>query len=391
MWRTFLVALIMLFPLLVCASPSWQKRYSVDFRLGDSDSRLDARHAALEDIRHLAAAEAESYVHTRTEYADDEIQESIEVVSASMVLLENIQESLTLNDSGQPVLQLSADATLDDRLLERRINALIDREARYERAERLEVENQRLKERVASSPTYLSTSVTLYDQLSSYSSQEYNDTPATKDHLEVVQFETAVRDSELSEFIDNQVLPRIADKGVSLTPGAMREVNGHWQLSFNLDWDLPFDALEQRLESHVSLVPANPYAWPGEGNNRGRKIDLRQQRRERPASLPMLDLLTRWRGDVTVLMVNKNGDVRTVHREPFWYVSRHRGLACQGDDASAPSAARGALYLCLLEGMDRNSAHGMQAGVPASITLTDAEREALSHLQAEIEWSGEGG
>ncbi len=153
MWRTFLVALIMLFPLLVCASPSWQKRYSVDFRLGDSDSRLDARHAALEDIRHLAAAEAESYVHTRTEYADDEIQESIEVVSASMVLLENIQESLTLNDSGQPVLQLSADATLDDRLLERRINALIDREARYERAERLEVENQRLKERVASSPT----------------------------------------------------------------------------------------------------------------------------------------------------------------------------------------------------------------------------------------------
>jgi hypothetical protein len=41
--------------------------------------------------------------------------------------------------------------------------------------------------------------------------------------------------------------------------------------------------------------------------------------------------------------------------------------------------------------MDRNSAHGMQAGVPASITLTDAEREALSHLQAEIEWSAEGG
>lgn len=391
MWRIIIVALVMLFPVLVCASPSWQKRYTVDFRLGDSDSRLDARHAALEDIRRLAVAEAETYVHTSSQYADGEIQEHIEVVSAPMVLLENIQESLTLSDTGQPVLQLSADATLDNRLLNRRIDSLLEREARYERAERLEVENQRLRERVATSPSYPGDTVTLYDQLSSYSSEEFVDSASTRSDIEVEVFETSVNDSEFAEFLSNQVIPRVADKGVSLTPESARERQGGWQIGFYLDWHLPLEALESRLGDRIRLTPANAYTWPGEGNNRGRKIDLLQHRRKHPESIHMIDQLARWRGDVIVVMVDQEGEEQPVYREPFWYVSRYRGHVCHGDDAEPASMARDARYLCLLEGMDRAAPSDATPGIHARISLSEAERDALSHLEAKIEWRHDGG
>lgn len=82
---------------LVCFDASasiWSKNITVDYYLGDGDSKSTARELALEQIKLKASSEAGTYIQNTTALSNDNLREHIQVISASMIKLSNIKEEL---------------------------------------------------------------------------------------------------------------------------------------------------------------------------------------------------------------------------------------------------------------------------------------------------------
>lgn len=71
----------------------WEKSVTIDYALGDADSRITAREAAYEALKVEAARSAKTYVQTTQTLKNNELSESIEVLGASMIELHGVQEA----------------------------------------------------------------------------------------------------------------------------------------------------------------------------------------------------------------------------------------------------------------------------------------------------------
>ena len=111
---------------LVCfnaTATSWSKRITVDYHLGDGDSKSTARELALEQIKLKASGEAGTYIQNTTTLNNDNLNEHIQVISASMIKLTNIKEEL-LTQGKSFILKVSAVTTIDESELASRIKAI---------------------------------------------------------------------------------------------------------------------------------------------------------------------------------------------------------------------------------------------------------------------------
>ncbi|WP_304526912.1 hypothetical protein [Halomonas sp. I5-271120] len=383
MFRLF-VALFMLFPVIASASPSWTKRYTVDFRLGDSDSRLDARHAAIEDIKLQAAAESESYVHSTLTYESGELKEREQIVSATMVLLDNIEETFGLTSSGQQVLKLSADATLDDRLLDRRIDALIERESQVETSARQSSGSPLMPS--YSPPTQSSTGdpVTVYDELSSYSDEQFENNEVGKESISLESFTTSVSDSEFQYFLEKQLIPRVTEKGVSITPSSVRKEGEQVALSFYLDWELPLDTLRDWVTDHLRLEK-NEFRIK---NSTGYVVNLERARSNNaksPDSAFYANTLAEWSGYLVVTINNSSGDESEVYRAPFWFATKYDQCEVKPDTEVVGNVDE-ARRLCMLHNEYLAFSENREPEHAVTLALSKQEYEATEGISAHIEW-----
>ncbi len=87
--------------------------------LTENENLISARHYAMEKIRQQAAAEVGAYVIHTAKLENDQLNETVELISAAKVILENIVETQSVKNN-QFVLTLQADAYVDTKeLLER--------------------------------------------------------------------------------------------------------------------------------------------------------------------------------------------------------------------------------------------------------------------------------
>lgn len=132
------------------AHAEWSKPYEVDYIMGDGDNRASARQAAIEQIKLKASNDAGTYVQgTTTLHENGELTENIQVLSASLVKVSAPQEKLTVNSSGQAVLWVKAVATLDERELVRRVEALQQDKEKARQVKLLQAENEVLYKELA--------------------------------------------------------------------------------------------------------------------------------------------------------------------------------------------------------------------------------------------------
>ncbi len=149
---------LLLAPVLFVASAQaeWSKTLSVDYLMGDGDSRVTARQVALEQIKRKASDEAGTYIQsTSTLTEGGELSETIQMIGASMVKLGEVQESLTVNKTGQVVLRVEAHVAIDDAELSRRIKALQQDKEKARQIAALQEENEALRRDVAEIRTAL--------------------------------------------------------------------------------------------------------------------------------------------------------------------------------------------------------------------------------------------
>lgn len=115
------------------ANAEWSKQYDMAYVMGDGDTRMSARQAAIEQIRLKASNEAGVYVQSETSLnGAGELTESIRMIGAAMVLVDVKIEKLSLSKEGAATLNITAVATLDDKELEQRIRTLQSDRAKAE-------------------------------------------------------------------------------------------------------------------------------------------------------------------------------------------------------------------------------------------------------------------
>lgn len=138
----FIVAMLFCLP----AQAEWSKQYQLDYIMGDGDTKGSARQAAIEQIKLKASSEAGTYVQsTSTLNAQGELTESVQMVGASMVKVLVKDESLSVNPTGQAVLNIEVVASLDDSELSKRIRALQEDKEKARQVKVLRTENDTLR------------------------------------------------------------------------------------------------------------------------------------------------------------------------------------------------------------------------------------------------------
>jgi len=142
------------------AHAEWTKQYTQNYVMGDADSRISARRAALEQIKMQASNESGTYVLGKTTlHSNGDLSESVQVISASMVRVISSNEKVSINDAGQLVLSVVAIASLDDNELTKRVQALYEDKEKSRLIRLLQVENESLNNNLAQIRKGLASSV----------------------------------------------------------------------------------------------------------------------------------------------------------------------------------------------------------------------------------------
>lgn len=116
--------LVALAGVITLQAQAWTKDYQTHYVLGDSDSRLSAKQNALSQLQLQAIKEAGTYIQGTTNLVNDQLQEQIQQVSAAIVSLNVLSEHFGFNANGQQELVLQARATVDESILQKRVQAL---------------------------------------------------------------------------------------------------------------------------------------------------------------------------------------------------------------------------------------------------------------------------
>lgn len=138
---TVLITLIILSFPNVLAANVWQQTLTIEYALGDGDSKTTARELALEQIKIKASNKAGSYIHTTNILINEQLTENIQVIGASMVMLSNIKERLTTK-SNRITLIVTAVARIDENELKRRIAAMQQDKAKAKQITQLTKDNE---------------------------------------------------------------------------------------------------------------------------------------------------------------------------------------------------------------------------------------------------------
>lgn len=142
------------------AHAEWTKQYTHHYVMGDADSRNSARQASFEQIKIEASNEAGTYVLGKTTlHSNGDLSESVQVISASMVRVFPYEETVSINEAGQSVLNITAMAVLDDSELAKRVQAIYEDKEKSRLIRMLQVENESLNNNLAQFRKALSSSV----------------------------------------------------------------------------------------------------------------------------------------------------------------------------------------------------------------------------------------
>lgn len=120
-FKTLLTALALLASSLVYGL---ELDVSTEYRLGDSDSKVTARHAASQILRRQAADSVGSVISGMEQISNGEYIQSTIALTEALVKLNNIEERYTYNADNSLTLYMTARAVIEESAVAQRMSAL---------------------------------------------------------------------------------------------------------------------------------------------------------------------------------------------------------------------------------------------------------------------------
>ena len=124
---------------------AWTKDYSYEHKMGDNDSRNLAKEAAVEQIKLKAAQEAGTYIQGTTTLSNGQLEETITQIGASIVKVVVQSDKISVDDTGHQLLIVTANATVDETVMQERIKALREDANKAKLLQQLASENEKLR------------------------------------------------------------------------------------------------------------------------------------------------------------------------------------------------------------------------------------------------------
>lgn len=113
--------------------------------MADTESRLDARKVAVQELQRQAAAEAASLIEARTRLEGDILKGGVTEIITGMVRVSHVVDEPEIVD-GRPALRVTADTQVDEDSVLRRLAQLRDTSRLKRQVESLALDNARLEE-----------------------------------------------------------------------------------------------------------------------------------------------------------------------------------------------------------------------------------------------------
>jgi hypothetical protein len=124
---------------------AWTKDYSYEHKMGDNDSRNLAKEAAVEQIKLKAAQEAGTYIQGTTTLTNGQLEETITQIGASIVKVVVHGDKISVDETGHQLLTVTANATVDEAVMQERIKALQEDANKAKLLQQLTSENEKLR------------------------------------------------------------------------------------------------------------------------------------------------------------------------------------------------------------------------------------------------------
>ena len=123
----------------------WQESMQVEQNLGERDTRVSVRAAALDEMRTRASQKVGMIVESTMVSTGAKLTEEIRTIGVSLVKIENVKDELKLQKDGSARLLVSGMVTVDTSELDRRAAAMRTDADKAEKIRLLANENQTLR------------------------------------------------------------------------------------------------------------------------------------------------------------------------------------------------------------------------------------------------------
>jgi hypothetical protein len=242
---------------------TWTKSFQVDYVLGDGDSKSTARELAIEQIKIKASNEAGTYIQTTSTLKNDSLEESIQVISASMIKLTHIKEKLTTKNN-TITLTISANANINEEKLKDRIKAIQGDKAKAKQITKLKKDNDLLLVELNTVKTLLAQKNVNTQQVSAILKRQTNLINRFKNNASAVSrvfskgtlLQMAKKSSGKIEQIKAQLEteffgPMMETKVNAEITDVIESGNGYTAL-VNVSWKMPSTLSYKTLSTHLS-------------------------------------------------------------------------------------------------------------------------------------------
>lgn len=391
---TVLLTLIALsFPALVTAKV-WQQTFTVEYTLGDGDSKTTARELALEQIKIKASNKAGSYIHTTSTLKNEQFSENIQVIGASMVMLSGIKEHLTTK-SNRITLIVTALARIDESELKRRITAMQLDKAKAKKITQLTKDNELLSDELRTIRSLLANKQSSSTEVASILKRqsnllkrfEYNAAAVKRVFTQGTLFQMAQTSSAKLEQVKAQLETEFF--GALMQTQVKAEIvsvidNGHdYTALVNVSWTMPkslsFNTMKKYLRSYEldkGKLSKIEELSVSSSQNTGSKIKT-------AISEPLFNYLGEQQIYIEILLGNKKFQMPL-----FW--SRKAGMLSACNDAASTYngfiKSHGLLCMTLIQG-NHKGLRGVDYNKddnPVKFRLSKAEVRSITTIETKI-------
>jgi hypothetical protein len=143
--RNWSVVIVWLLAASTAQAATWQEAMQVELGLGDRDTRVAIRAAALEEMRTRASQKVGMIVESTMVSTGTKLTDEIRTVGVSLVKIDDVKEEVRIQRDGSVRLNVTATVTVDTSELDRRAASMREDSGKIEKVRLLAQENQILR------------------------------------------------------------------------------------------------------------------------------------------------------------------------------------------------------------------------------------------------------
>jgi len=281
---------VFLFAMLTAHAGIWQENMQVELSLGERDTRLTVRAAALEEMRARASQKVGMIVESTMVSSGAKLTEEIRTISVSLMKLDNVKDELHIQKNGSVRLSVAAMVTVDTAELDRRAAAMRVDGEKADKIRQLSAENQTLRRSLddinkqlglqgtaSAAADLLKRQASILDSISN-NARRVGQTFEQGALLNLAQ-QDAQNWAAVKSEIDSEVFERLLATPVSANIVRVENNGNDVGVLIQVGWEVDQNAIYDSLSRHAVVSRRNGDAYTGgkylaiSENSNGVKID----------------------------------------------------------------------------------------------------------------------